>query len=46
MFLFLGTGIPHVKDVLLIDKSFNPFSTNFTTSFFLDVGKIKFGFAL
>ena len=36
-----GTGIPHEKEVLLIDKSFKPFSTKLITSFFLDLGKIK-----
>ena len=39
--LSLGTGIPQVKDVLLTERSFKPFSTKFTTSFFLEVGKMK-----
>ena len=34
----VGVFIPHLKDVLDIDKSFKPDSTNLTTSFFLDFG--------
>ena len=32
-FLFSGTGIPQEKDVLLIDKSFRPFSNSCILSF-------------
>ena len=43
-FGFLGTGMPQVKEVLLIDRSLRPFLTNCITSFFLELGKIKLGF--
>ena len=33
--------MPQEKEVLLIDKSFSPFSTKLITSFFLEVGKIN-----
>ena len=38
--------MPQEKDVLLTDKSLSPFSTNFTTSLFLEIGRIKSGFDL
>ena len=45
-FWFLGTGMPQENEVLLTDKSFRPFSTNLTTSLFLEEGNIKSGFDL
>ena len=42
MFFDFGTGIPQLKDVLLTDRSFKPFPTNFITSFLLDAGRINF----
>ena len=38
--------MPQEKDVLLTDKSLSPFSTNFTTSFFLAMGRMKDGLDL
>ena len=37
--------MPHEKDFLLTDKSFNPLLTKLITSFFLDSGKINLGFS-
>ena len=38
--------MPHEKDFLLTDKSFNPLLTKLITSFFLEIGRINSGFLL
>ena len=44
MFELFGTGTPHLKVVLEIDKSFNPLLIKLKTSLYLVLGDIASGF--
>ncbi len=42
-FSSFGIGMPQLKPVLVMERSFNPPLTKLTTSFFLAFGRMQFG---